>query len=604
MRGQLHALGFAARERGSGLSKADIAEADFVENGELVEDLGLACEEAQSLFHGEVKNFVDALALVLDLEDAGLVAGAAAFLAGQFNIGEELHLDGDGAITFADIAASAGDVEGEVSGGVAAALGFGLRGEELADGIEGLDVGHRVRARGASDGVLVDEDNVVEALDAFQLFVEVGWVGSFAFTQLVRNGAVEDIVNERGLARSRDAGDADEHVQRYLDIDALEVVAACAAQLEAFLSGFTAARGNGDGELSVELAAGDGVRVALDLFNGSGGEDAAAELACSRTEVEEIVGGADHVRVVLYDEDGVAEVAEVVEDADELGSVARVQADGWLIEDVERAYELRSERGGELDALRFSSGERGGEAVEREVVEADGIEEVQALLNLVQDASGDLFLHGRECERAEEAVGFGDGERCGIADVLVAVVPIFDADGAGFGPQALAFALGTESVAAILAEHDADVQLVLLAFQVGEEAMDAEESIAAVEDEGLLVGFEVVPGSVHGNAMLLCRLLQFGEVGAIFGAIPRVDGTFFERLRLVGDDEVEVEVDSVAEALATRAGAEGVVEGEEARFGLAVDTMAGLALEGCGEAQTFAFCDFRVAWDDFVEDFA
>src|SRR5271155_4885535 len=208
MRGQLHALGFAARERGSGLSKADIAEADFVENGELVEDLGLAYEEAQSLFHGEVKNFVDALALVLDLEDAGLVAGAAAFLAGQFNIGEELHLDGDGAITFADIAASAGDVEGEVSGGVTAALGFGLRGEELADGVEGLDVGDRVRARGSSDGVLVDEDDVVQALDAFEVLVEIGRVGAFAFAELVCDSAVEDVVDERGFARARNTGDA------------------------------------------------------------------------------------------------------------------------------------------------------------------------------------------------------------------------------------------------------------------------------------------------------------------------------------------------------------------------------------------------------------
>ena len=61
-------------------------------------------------------------------------------------------------------------------------------------------------------------------------------------------------------------------------------------------------------------------------------------------------------------------------------------------------HELRAERGGKLNALRFAAGERRGEAVEREVVESDGVEEVQALLDLVQDASGDLFLHGRELE--------------------------------------------------------------------------------------------------------------------------------------------------------------------------------------------------------------
>ena len=40
---------------------------------------------------------------------------------------------------------------------------------------------------------------------------------------------------------------------------------------------------------------------------------------------------------MLDDEDGVAEVAEVFEDADELGGIARMQADGWLVEHVERA---------------------------------------------------------------------------------------------------------------------------------------------------------------------------------------------------------------------------------------------------------------------------
>jgi hypothetical protein len=40
---------------------------------------------------------------------------------------------------------------------------------------------------------------------------------------------------------------------------------------------------------------------------------------------------------VLDDEDRVAEVAEVFHDADELGGVAGVEADGRLVEHVERA---------------------------------------------------------------------------------------------------------------------------------------------------------------------------------------------------------------------------------------------------------------------------
>ena len=178
VRGELDALGFAAGERGGGLAEADVAEADFVEDVELVDDLGVAGEVDEGFLDGHVEDVVDVLALVLDVEDGGFVAGAVAFFAGEFDVGEELHLDGDGAVAFADVAAAAGDVEGEVAGGEAFALGVGLRGEEGADVVEGLDVGDGVGARGAADGGLVDEDDVVEVLGAGELAVEVGGVAA------------------------------------------------------------------------------------------------------------------------------------------------------------------------------------------------------------------------------------------------------------------------------------------------------------------------------------------------------------------------------------------------------------------------------------------
>ena len=47
--GELDALGFAAGERGGGLAEADVAEADLVEDVELVDDLGVAGEVARGL---------------------------------------------------------------------------------------------------------------------------------------------------------------------------------------------------------------------------------------------------------------------------------------------------------------------------------------------------------------------------------------------------------------------------------------------------------------------------------------------------------------------------------------------------------------------------
>ena len=88
------------------------------------------------------------------------------------------------------------------------------------------------------------------------------------------------------------------------------------------------------------------------------------------------------VWIMLDDENGVAEIAETLEDVDEALGVARVQADGGLIQNIERADEMRTQRRGQLDALRFPARESGGQAVEGEVVETDFVEKLQAGANL------------------------------------------------------------------------------------------------------------------------------------------------------------------------------------------------------------------------------
>ena len=56
-------------------------------------------------------------------------------------------------------------------------------------------------------------------------------------------------------------------------------------------------------------------------------DDAPAEFARRRADVEDVVGGAHHLLVMLDDEDGVADVAQVVQEFDEPFAVARVESD-------------------------------------------------------------------------------------------------------------------------------------------------------------------------------------------------------------------------------------------------------------------------------------
>src|SRR6185436_1488222 len=94
----------------------------------------------------------------------------------------------------------------------------------------------------------------------------------------------------------------------------------------------------------------------------------------------------------LDDDHGVAEVAQPGERREQRAVVALVQADRRLVEDVEHAGEVRPDLGGEPDALPFTARERGGAAPEREVADADVVEEMEAVAYLAEDAAGDERL--------------------------------------------------------------------------------------------------------------------------------------------------------------------------------------------------------------------
>ena len=183
------------------------------------------------------------------------------------------------------------------------------------------------------------------------------------------------------------------------------------------------------------------------------------------------------------------------ERGDEALVVALVQADGGLVEDVEDAAQARADLGGEADALAFAAGERGGGAVEREVAEADGVEEFEALDDLALQAVGDDVVaagevHGaRGGEGALEREGgeVGDGELRGVRwthhrwFVVRGGCARRDGDGDGerFGAQAAALAARAGGRGHVL-HHVLAVALGLGLFEVGAEVgEDAVEAGAA-----------------------------------------------------------------------------------------------------------------------------
>src|ERR1700730_19375222 len=103
------------------------------------------------------------------------------------------------------------------------------------------------------------------------------------------------------------------------------------------------------------------MNVARDLLWRAGGDDFSALVTSFRPHVDEPVGGFDDVEIVFDDQKRRAGLEEFAKRGEELGNVIEVQAGGRLVENVENAaiVGVREVRG-ELGALAFAAGERGG----------------------------------------------------------------------------------------------------------------------------------------------------------------------------------------------------------------------------------------------------
>ena len=226
-RGQLDALCLAAGQRGGGLAEAHVPQPHLGERLEVAGDRVDGLEEFHGLADGHVEDLGDGLALVVHLQRLAVVSRAVAHLAGDVDVREEVHLDLDGAVAHAVLAAPALDVEREAARLVAAHLRLGRLGEQRADLVEHPGVGGGVRAWRAPDGRLVHLDHLVDVLEALEGLVPPGH--RLRAVDGLGGRGVEDGVDQGGLPGAGHSGDGDELAQVEGRVDAAQVVLARAA---------------------------------------------------------------------------------------------------------------------------------------------------------------------------------------------------------------------------------------------------------------------------------------------------------------------------------------------------------------------------------------
>ncbi len=128
---------------------------------------------------------------------------AAARVADDIHLAEEVHADLLDARALARLAAAAGDVEREPALAEAARCGLGLRGQQVADHVRQAGVGGGIRTRRPADRRLVDVNDLADRCPA----------------QPSLPHAVHELLHEARLPGARHAGDDVQRPQEELDVE-------------------------------------------------------------------------------------------------------------------------------------------------------------------------------------------------------------------------------------------------------------------------------------------------------------------------------------------------------------------------------------------------
>ena len=623
--GELDALRLPAGEGGAGLPDLHVAQAHVAQQGHLAFDGGDRLEETLGVLDGQVQHVGDGLAVVLDFQRLAVVPRALADLARDVDVGQEVHLDLHDAVALAVLAAATLHVEREAPGLVAAPPRLGRAGEQVADLGEHAGVRGGVAARRTADGALVDLDDLVQVLHALDAVVPAG--RGLRAVQFARQGGMQDVVDQGALAAARGAGHDRHGAQRNVDGHVLEVVFARADHLQVPAVAAAAALWNLDLQFAAQVLAGQAVPVLLHLLGRADRDDLPAVHAGTGSHVHEVVGVHHGVLVVLDDDQGVAQVAQVLQRADQAVVVLGVQPDAGFVEDVQHAGQPAADLGGQPDALRLPAAQGVRGAVQAQVVQADVHQEFQAGADRLQDGRGDrrpeVVQHvlvvagavrlraaarvalqerfdGRVVERAtlellKERVGRQDAHAARLTDVQAAHAHREDLGfvaGAAAGGARLEFHELFQFFA-----HEVAFRVGVAAFQVRDDPLelgheahgflaraavhDLEGRAGTAQDRVVRRLGQVAPGGLHAEAHVLGQRLEFVPVvhAAARALLAPGENRALGDGELVVDDLVRAELLLAAQARAVPARAVRRVEAERAGF----EFLQHAAVFGAGE---------------------
>ena len=305
-----------------------------------------------------------------------------------------MHFDLQHTVTGAGLAASAPGVERKPARPVAPCLGLLGGGKQIADVVEEIRIGGRIGARCASDGTLVNGDDLVQIFHAVDPVMLAGM--RLHAVELHAQLFIENLVDQTGFAAAGHAGDAGKGAQRNGHIDVFQVILPGAADGQPFAAALTAAGRYFDLLFAAEILARQRIGMGHDLLGRTGRHHMTAVTAGARPDVNQVIGGAHGVLVMLHHDQGIAQIAQAAQRGKQLVVIALVQADRRLVQNIQHAHQAGADLRGQADTLAFTAGERSGGTGQRQIRQAHALQKAQPGANLLQDLRGDQLLRFRQ----------------------------------------------------------------------------------------------------------------------------------------------------------------------------------------------------------------
>ena len=286
-------------------------------------------------------------------------------LAGDIDVGEEVHFDFYQTVAAACLAPAALGIERESARTVAARSGVLRGGEQIADVAEQTRIRRGVRAGASADRALVDADDLVQmlqTLDAIELS------GARARAVQARGELfIENFVDQARFAGAGHTSHAEKCAERERNVQMLQVIFRCTKDFERFPVSLAPLSRHRNFFCAREILPRDRARLGDDIVKRACRDNLAAVDARAGTDVDDEVRRAHGILVMLDDQHGVSQIAQMAKRIEQLVVVALVKPDRRLVEDIKNAHQAGADLGRQPDSLALAAGQGPCRARERQV---------------------------------------------------------------------------------------------------------------------------------------------------------------------------------------------------------------------------------------------